>query len=139
MEGACGHVMQEIPSFKSVCGNLTLTLEDVPSRSIWTTGRLKGLAADCSAFRSSVTCAAWLKALSRSCLMAIRWSARNYSVSVPPDRLPVERRTRWRGLKEKVLTALCRWCFYKRKKVPVWRGVCCCFPRCEKEDTFGSL
>lgn len=26
LEGVCGHIMQEFPSFKSVCGNLTLTL-----------------------------------------------------------------------------------------------------------------
>lgn len=62
-------------------------------------------------------------------------------MSVPPDRLLIKRWTWWRGQgpKEKALAALCGWCFYKRKKAPVWRGVCCCFPWCGKEDAFGSL
>lgn len=138
----CGHITQETLSFKCVTWQPHLdSLEDVPSRSIRTTGRLKGLAVDCNAFCLLVTCAAWLKALNRSCLMAIRWSVHNYSVSFPLDRLPVEPWTWWRGqgLKEKVLIALCGWCFYKQKKALIWRSVCCSFPCCEKEDTFCSL
>lgn len=29
--------------------------------------------------------------------------------------------------------------FLQVKKAPIWRGVCRCLPRCEKDDAFGSL
>lgn len=98
----------------------------------------QGISGSCNAFCCSVTCTAWL---SPSCPMAVRWSARNSSLRASPNRLPVERWPWWRGqgLREKVLTALCRWRFYKQRRALVWRGVCCCFPCSGKEDTSGSL
>lgn len=100
--------------------------------------KARGISGNCNAFCLLVTCTAWL---SHSCLMAVRCSAHNYSGKASPDRLPVERWPWWggQGLKEKVLAALCRWCFYKQKRALVWRGVCSCFPCTEKEDTSGSL
>lgn len=119
-------VMQEIPSLKSARGIITLTLLKMPWAAAVANGEqleAQGISGSCKAFCRPVTCTAWL---SRSCLMAVRWSACNYSLRASPDRLPVERWPRWRGqgLKGKVFAALCRWCFYKQRRALVWRGVC---------------
>lgn len=131
--------MQEIPSLKSVRGIVTLTLLKMPWAAAYDEQlEAQGISGSCKAFCRSVTCTAWLR---RSCLMAVRWSARSYSLRASPHRLPVERWPWWRGqgLKEKVLAALCRWFFYKQRRALAWRGVCCCFPCSEKEGTSGSL
>lgn len=139
LEDTCGHIMQEMPSFKSVRGSITLTLLEMS----WAAAcdeqlGAEGISGSCSAFCCSVTCTAWL---CHSCLMAVRCSACNYSGRASPDRLPVESWPWWRGqgLREQVLTALCRWRFYRLRRALVCRSVCCWFPCSEKEDNSGSL